>query len=97
MEKQIFMALGLHLLPEPQLFWLIFLIGVIELFILYFIMWIKNFFLEWFDLVYLSTVIYCIDCWLFWDEHLTFFSTLFYINVYLLIVFVICRMFKIEW
>lgn len=97
MEKQIFMALGLHLLTEHQLYWLLFIIGLIELFIMLIIMWKKNFFLEWLDVIYLIIVIKFIVYSLFWVEHLTFFSTIFYINVFLIIIYLICRQYKIEW
>lgn len=38
MEKQIFMTLGLHLLTEHQLYWLICSIGYVELAIMLLIM-----------------------------------------------------------
>lgn len=97
MEKQIFMALGLHLLTEHQLYWLLCTIGLTELFIMLIIMWIKNFFLEWSDVIYLSIVINFIVYACFWVEHLTFFSTIFYINAFLMIIYLICRLYKIEW
>ena len=38
MEKTIFMLLGLHLLPEQKLYWLILLISYTELSIMLFVM-----------------------------------------------------------
>jgi hypothetical protein len=46
MEKEIFMALGLHLWTEQQLYWLICGISHIELIIMLIIMWKKNFLLK---------------------------------------------------
>lgn len=58
------------------------------------IMWKKNFFLEKMDVVYLVVVIQMIAYTLFRVEHITFFFTLFYINIFLIIIFLICRQYK---
>ena len=88
------MALGLHLLTEHQLYWLICGIGYIELFIMLLVMWKKNFFLEKIDIIYLIVVIQMIVYASFWVEHVTFFSSIFYVNVFLIIIYLICRQYK---
>jgi len=97
MEKEIFMALGLHLLTEHQLYWLICGISYVELGIMLFIMWKKKFFLEKSDVVYLVIVIQMIAYALFKVEHVTFFFTIFYINIFLLLIYLICRQYMKTW
>lgn len=46
------------------------------------------------DVVYLVVVIQMIAYTLFRVEHITFFFTLFYINIFLIIIFLICRQYK---
>lgn len=97
MEKEIFMALGLHLWTEYQLYWLICGVSYIELLIMLFIMWKKNFFIEIIDIVYLVIVIQMLAYVLFRVEHVTFFFSIFYINLFLLLIFLICRQYKKTW
>jgi len=91
MEKELFMALGLHLWTEQQLYWLICGICQFELIIMLIIMWRKKFFIEKIDIVYLIAAIQMIAYALFKVEHITFFFSIFYINVFLLLIFLICR------
>ena len=97
MEKEIFMALGLHLWTEQQLYWLICGISQIELFIMLIIMWRKKYFIEKVDVVYLILAIQMIAFALFKVEHVTFFFSIFYINLFLLLIFLICRQYIKTW
>jgi len=91
MEKEIFMWLGLHLWTEQQLYWLICGISHIELIIMLIIMWKKKYFIEKIDIVYLVLAIQMIAFALFRVEHVTFFFSIFYINIFLLLIFFIFR------
>lgn len=97
MEKEIFMALGLHLLTEQQLYWLICGISQFELIIMLIIMWKKKYFIEKFDIVYLMISIQMIAYALFRIEHITFFFSLFYINIFLVIIYLICKQYTKQW
>jgi hypothetical protein len=90
-------ALGLHLWTEQQLYWLICGISQIELIILLIIMWKKKYFIEKFDVVYLVIAIQIIAHVLFRVEHITFFFSLFYVNVFLLLIFLICKQYIKTW
>jgi len=97
MEKEIFMWLGLHLWTEQQLYWLICGISHIELIIMLIIMWKKKYFIEKIDIVYLVLAIQMIAFALFRVEHVTFFFSIFYINLFLLLIFFICRQYIKTW
>lgn len=97
MEKEIFMALGLHLWTEYQLYWLICGICYVELGIMLLIMWKKEFFIEKIDIVYLIVVIQMLAFVLFRVEHVTFFFSIFYINLFLLLIYLICRQYTKKW
>lgn len=97
MEKEIFMLLGLYLWTEHQLYWLLCSISYVELFIMLLVMWKKKYFLEKIDVVYLIIVIQMIAYALFRIEHVTFFFSLFYINIFLLLIFLICRQYTKTW
>jgi hypothetical protein len=97
MEKELFMALGLHLWTEHQLYWLICGISHIELFIMLIIMWKKKYFIEKIDIVYLVISIQMIAYVLFKVEHVTFFFSILYMNLFLLLIFLICRQYIKTW
>lgn len=97
MEKQLFMALGLHLHTEIQLYMFLCIIGFFELIIMLIILWLKGYFIEIWDAVILTPCLFWIVYHLFLVEHVTFFSALFYINLWLLIIYLICRLYKKTW
>ena len=97
MEKKLFMALGLYLLTEQQLYWLICGISQFELIIILIIMWKKEYFIEKYDVIYLMISIQMIAYSLFMIEHVTFFFSLFYINVFLIIIYLICKKYTKQW
>lgn len=87
MEKKIFMALGLHLCTEVQLFHIIVLLGFIKALIMLVVLHKRGYFVEKFDLVILTTGIYWLTYVLFLKEHLTFFSCIFYNFFYLFMIY----------
>jgi hypothetical protein len=91
MERELFFALGLHLLTEQQLYWLICGVCYVELIIMLIIMWKKKYFIEKIDIVYLIIAIQMLAYVLFKVEHVTFFFSIFYITLFLLLIFLICR------
>lgn len=90
----LYTLLGLHLLTPQQLYFLLCLISYIELIIMLRIMWKKKFFIEKIDIVYLIVAIQLIAYALFKVEHVTFFFSLFYINLFLLLIYLICSQYK---
>ena len=91
MEKKIIYALGLYLLTEQQFYWLICGICQFELIIMLIIMWRKEYFIEKSDIFYLMVSIQMVAYVLFRIEHVTFFFSIFYINIYLIVIYLICK------
>jgi hypothetical protein len=60
------------------------------------IMWKKNFFIEKMDIIYLIIVIQLIAFALYKVEHVTFLSSLLYINLFLLLIYAVCSQYKKE-
>jgi uncharacterized membrane protein YhfC len=87
MEKRIFMLLGLHLYTEAKLFNIIVLISLIELLIMLIVLKKRNYFVEWHDFIGLGASLCWLSYMLFLSEHLTFFSCLFYNNLYLFMMY----------
>ena len=97
MEREIFFMLGLHLWTEQQLYWLICIICQFELGIMLIVMWKKNFFIEFMDIILLGLAIQMLAYVLFRVEHVTFFFSIFYINLFLVMIYLICRQYKKTW
>ena len=95
MEKQLFMSLGLHLLTEQQLYILLCSITYVEMIIMLLIMWMKKYFIEKMDIIYLGVAIQFIAYALFKVEHVTFFFSLIYLNLFLLLIFLVVRQYII--
>lgn len=91
MEKQLFIALGLHLWTERQLYWLICCVCHIELIIMLKIMWRKKIFVEKSDIIYFISCIQMLAVVLFKWEHITFFFSIFYISLFLMMMYFICK------
>ena len=97
MEKQLFMWCNLYLLPEKQLCLLLCLIGLLEGFLLIaYMYYIKKYSIGLPDFCW---VIFCMPLFtymLFMVDHLTFFSCLFYIQVFILIFYFIVKKYSIK-
>jgi len=91
MEKELFMALGLHLWTERQLYWLICSVCQFNFLIMLLVMWRKNFFLEKYDIMYFIVSIQMLAYVFFRIEHITFFFSILYINLFLLAMYQICK------
>jgi len=87
MEKRFFMWLGLHLYTEVQLFHIIVFIGFIEILIMLVVLRKRGYFVEFWDFFILGTGIYWLTHVFFLKEHLTFFSCIFYNNLFLFMVY----------
>lgn len=81
------MWLGLHLNTEYKLFFIIFLISIIELVIMLFILYKRDYFVEWYDFIILAGSLYWLTSNMFLEEHLTFFSCIAYNNIYLFMMY----------
>lgn len=91
MEKELMIALGLHLWTERQLYWLICSICQFEFLIMLLIMWRKKFFIEKLDILYFVLAIQMVAFALFRVEHITFFFSIIYINMFLYGMYRICK------
>jgi hypothetical protein len=87
MEKKLFMDLGLHLYTEIQLFHIIALLGILKMILMLFLLKKKNYFVEIYDYFILGGSIYWLTYVLFMQEHLTFFSCIFYNIIYLFMMY----------
>jgi hypothetical protein len=96
MEKQLFIALGLHLWTERQLYWLICSVCQFDLLIMLLVMWRKNFFVEKSDISYFVVSIQMLAFVLFRVEHVTFFFSILYINLFLFAMYQICKYYSIK-
>ena len=94
MDKQLIWALGLHLWTEQQLYLLLCTISYIEMTTLLVVLWKKDYFVEKLDWVYLFFSIQIIASTLFIIENVGFFCSLFYINLFLFMIFLIIRKYK---
>lgn len=92
----LYISLGLYLLTPKQIYFILCTISYIELFIMLIIMWRKKYFIEKMDVIYLVVVIQLIAFSSYRVEHVTFFSSLLFINFFLLIIYVICSQYKKE-
>ena len=91
MEKNLFFTLGLHLLTERQLYWLICSFCQIEFLIMLLVMLRKNFFIEKYDIIYIVMSIQMLAYVLFRVEHITFFFSILYVNLFLCFAYQICK------
>jgi len=98
MEKRLFFLLNLHLLNEKQLFGLLCIITLINMLIGLGYLWYKWYFVELYDVFVLGIGIVQFAYCLFLVEHITFFASLFYLHMLLLIFLRIVKMYsyKIE-
>ena len=93
-ERHLYFVLNLHLLTEKQLFILICFIGFIEATIMFALMHRSRYFIEIYDIIYMFSAIVIIEYFLFYVEHVTFFTCIFYENIYLLMIYLIFRKYK---
>lgn len=91
MEKKIFMALGLHLIPEFKLWLLICLICYIEGLIMVLILRWQFIHLGKKELIWLFFVVVSLSHTMFMVDHLTFFITIFYVNNILYLMYYVCK------
>jgi hypothetical protein len=54
----------------------------------------RNYFIEIYDIIYMFIALVIIVYFLFFVEHVTFFTCIFYENLYLLIIYSIFRKYK---
>jgi hypothetical protein len=87
MEKKLFFLLNLHLLTERQLFYLLCIITIINMLIIMSYLYYKRYFVELSDMFLLAFCIIFIAYILFLVDHVTFFATLIYLHLFLVIFF----------
>lgn len=96
MEKKIFLALNLHYLTQTQLFLLLCLIGVAEgVVLLLYMHYKKNYYVGLPEFFWIFLCIPIIIYMLFFIEHLTFFSCVFYTQLLLVILYYMTKQYKI--
>lgn len=94
MWGELFYALGLHLWTMQQWFLLLCSISYIELGLMFFYLWKKDYFIEKGDGIFLMMAIPFILYVLYIVEHVKILFSLLYINCFLLAIFIICLQYK---